>query len=128
MAKKDFSKINTGRVYDAIASATAEPEQEVLEVQQVEEAQEIPKARKSRRTYTDQEAQDALHNLKTAGRKGLHLPRINLAFSPEIYEYIQIMSRVRGESMTEFVNLAVSQHMEEHRDVYDKAIEFRNSL
>ena len=32
MAKKDFSQVNTGRVYDTIAAATAEPEQEAQNV------------------------------------------------------------------------------------------------
>lgn len=125
MAKKDFSEVNTGRVYDTIAAATAEPEQEAAEVLQEQEAQ---KERKPRRTYNEQEAAEALRTLRTSGKKGLKLPRINLAFAPDIYEYVQIMSRVRGESMTDFVNIALRQHMEEHRDLYDKAIEFRNSL
>lgn len=121
MAKKDFSNVNTGAVYNAIAAATAEPEP-------AQETQEAAPARKSRKTYTEQEAQEALRALKTSGKKGLKLPRINLAFTPDNYEYIQIMSRVRGESMTEFVNIALRQHMEEHRDLYERAIEFRNSL
>lgn len=122
MAKKDFSQVNTGRVYDAIADATAEPEQETQEAQQAQEAH------KTRRTYTEQEAQEFTQALKTSGRKGLKLPRINLAFAPDTYEYVQIMARVTGVSMTEFVNLALRQHMEEHKDLYEKAIEFRKSL
>ena len=50
MAKKDFSTINTGRVYEAIADATAEP------VQEVQEKQETKKKYKPRKTYTEQEA------------------------------------------------------------------------
>ena len=122
MAKKDFSTMNTDRVYNTIAAATAEPEQETAQ------EQETKTKRKERRTYTDQEAAEILQSMKTSGRKGIKLPRINLAFAPDIYEYVQIMSRVRGESMTDFVNIALRQHMTEHRDLYDKAIEFRNSL
>lgn len=125
MAKKDFSQINTGRVYNTIAEATAEPEQEAVEVIQT---QGTRKKYKERKTYTEQEAAELMQELKTSGRKGLKLPRINLAFAPDIYNYIQIMSRVRGESMTDFVNVALRQHMEEHHDLYEKAIEFRNSL
>ena len=125
MAKKDFSQVNTGRVYGAITEATAPETQEAAEVRQEQEPQE---PHKPRRTYNEQEAAEALRTLRTSGKKGLKLPRINLAFAPDIYEYVQIMSRVRGESMTDFVNIALRQHMEEHRDLYDKAIEFRNSL
>lgn len=119
-AKKDFSAVNTGRVYGKIAEATAE--------QEVQEVQESSGKRKPRKEYTAQEKLELMQEMKTAGRKGVKLPRINLAFVPSVYAYIQIMSRVRGESMTEFVNLALQQHMEEHRDLYDKAVEFRNSL
>lgn len=126
MAKtKDFSQLNTGRVYNAIAEATAEPEQEAQDTQEIDE---VKTERKPRRTYTEQEAFEIMQTMKTSGRKGLKLPRINLAFVPTVYNYVQIMSRVRGETMTEFVNLALQQHMEEHRDLYEKAIEFRNSL
>ena len=122
MAKKDFSTINTGRVYEAIADATAEP------VQEVQEKQETKKKYKPRKTYTEQEAQEFISELKTTGRKGLKMPRINMAFSPEIYDYIQTMARVSGITLTEFVNLAMKQHKEEHKDLYEKAVEFRNSL
>lgn len=124
MAKKDFSAINTDRVYNTIAQATAE-EPEALNAQ--EEQEEVRK-RKDRKTYTEQEAAEYLKDGNTAGRKGVKLQRINMAFYPDVYEYIQIMSRVRGESLTAFINLAIRQHMEEHSELYKKAIEFRNSL
>lgn len=128
MAKKDFSQVNTGRVYGTIAEATAEPEQEAVEVMQEAAAQEAAQERKPRRTYTEQEAAEIMQTLQTSGRKGIKLPRINLAFTPELHEYIITMSRVRGENLTQFVNYVLRQHMEEHRDIYEKAIEFRNSL
>lgn len=116
MAKKDFTSINTDRVLGTIAEATAEP------------AQEETKERKPRKTYNAQEAEEIMNTLQTTGRKGLKLPRINLAFTPEIHEYIVTMSRVRGENLTQFVNKVLAEHMEEHRDIYERAIEFRNSL
>ena len=128
MAKTDFSQVNTGRVYGTIAEATAEPEQEAVEVMQEAAAQEAAQERKPRRTYTEQEAAEIMQTLQTSGRKGIKLPRINLAFTPELHEYIITMSRVRGENLTQFVNYVLRQHMEEHRDIYEKAIEFRNSL
>lgn len=122
MAKKDFSNISTGRVYSTIEEATSEPEATAQEMAEVEEKQ------KKRKTYTAQEAAEFMQNFKTSGRKGIKLPRINLAFAPDLYEYIQTMSRVRGENLTEFVNNILREHMEEHNDIYQKAIEFKNSL
>lgn len=121
MAKIDFSQVNTGRVYDTIADATAEP-------QEAQETAGTQEERKERRTYSEQEAAKYLRDMKTSGRKGLKLPRVNLAFAPDIYDYIQTMSRVTGMNMTDFTNYVVRQYMEEHRDLYKKAIEFRNSL
>lgn len=119
MAKKDFTELETGRaLHNTIAEATA--------AQEEREKQE--KARKARREYTAAERQEFIKAMKTAGRKGVKLPRINLAFSPDIYDYVQTMARVRGETLTEFVNLALRQYMADHMDVYEKAIEFRNSL
>ncbi len=118
MAKKDFTQVNTGRVYETIEEATAETQEEII----------TPRTHRARKEYTPQEALEFLQEMKTAGRKGVKLPRINLAFAPDTYEYVQIMSRVRGESLTAFVNLALREHMREHADIYEKAIEFRNSL
>ncbi len=107
--RKDFTQINTDPVYDTIAEATRE-------------------ARKERKIYTEQEAQEFKENLQTSGRKGVKLPRINLAFSPETYDYIKTMSRARGETLTDFVNHVLKLSLEENRDVYEKALEFRNSF
>ena len=129
MAKKDFSQLNTGRVYSTIAEATAEPAaQEILEVPQAQEEQQAQPARKPRKTYTEEEKAEFLRTLNTNGKKGVKLPRINLAFSPQVYDFIKTMSRVRGENLTEFVNMVLQEYMEEHRDVYEKALEFKNSL
>lgn len=84
--------------------------------------------RKDRKIPTPAEREEIMSTMQTAGHKGCKLPRINLAFSPANYDYIVAMSRARGETMTEFVNKVLTDHLEAHRDVYDKVIEFRNSL
>lgn len=122
-AKKDFTNISTGNVYRTIAEATSEQE-----TQQVIEAAPAVDAPHTRKTYTEAEAQEFLSSLKTAGRKGVKLPRINLAFSPEVYDFVKTMSKVSGITLTEFVNKVMKQYMDEHREQYEKAIEFRNSL
>lgn len=111
--KKDFTKV--------IAEATQEP-------QEAQEKQAKPRKQKERKTYTDAEAAEFLQNMKTTGRKGVKLPRINLAFAPDLYEYAQTMARAAGISYTEFVNSVLRQHMNEHADTFKKAIEFRKSL
>lgn len=118
---KDFKGINAGKVKSTIAEAT----QEAPDTQEI---QETPRKNKPRKTYTTQEAAEFSNSLKTAGRKGVKLPRINLAFTPEVYDYIKTMSKAAGLTYTEFVNHILQAHKEEHADVYQQAINFRNSL
>ena len=106
MAQKDFSQLS-----NVIAQATVEQGK-----------------RKPRKEYTEQEAAEIAETMHTAGKKGVKLPRINLAFSPSNYRYIEYMSRVRGENLTQFVNKIIAEHMEQHKDVYEKAQEFIDSL
>lgn len=46
----------------------------------------------------------------TRGRKGQSMPRINMAFRPDIHEYITRESRRRGLSKTEFVNFVLDSY------------------
>ena len=122
MGNKDFSGINTQDIY---SKAIEEATQETPEAQ---EAQEPPKKRKERVTYNEQEAADFLQDMKTTGRKGLHLPRINIAFSPDMYDYVRTMSKAAGMTYTEFINKIIAEHKKTHEDIYQRAIDIRNSL
>lgn len=116
MAKKDFSKVNTGDIYSkTIAEAT-------------QEAPAAQETRKARKTYSAQEAAEFMQDMRTTGRKGVKLPRINLAFSPEIYDYVRTMSKVTGMTYTEFINRILQDHMDKHGDTYQQAIKIRNSI
>ena len=75
-----------------------------------------------------EEAEKAMVELKTSGRKGVKLPRYNVAFAPDLYAYIQTMSRAAGQSYTEFINLCVRQHLNANKDKYDTARSFLDSL
>lgn len=68
-----------------------------------------------------QQTQDALEALQTQGRKGMKLPRINLAFTPSNLDYIRVMAGIRGESMTKFVNRVLEADMEANGDKYRAA-------
>lgn len=108
MAKKDFTQVNTEPVYDAISNATT--------------------AQKPRKTYTPEEAEELKASRKTQGRKGTKLPRVNLALSPQIYDYVKTVSTVCGMTITDFINGELQRSFERNRDVYDEAIAFRNKI
>lgn len=105
---KDFTAINTGRVYSAIEKGTSRKGQQGKASQQ--------------------EAADRASKLKTQGRKGCKAVRINMAFTPENHEYIKVMAKVTGKTMTEFANLAIERYRTEHPDLYEKAKAIIDSL
>lgn len=84
--------------------------------------------KRERKTYTEEEAKAFMNDLKTTGRKGVKITRINMAFTPDNYDFIKTMSKVSGLTITEFVNRIMQQYMKEHMEQYEKAIEFRNSI
>lgn len=144
--KKDFSNIVTNNVYNAIAEATADPAEETAhEVIEIEEEsieskepvmlsdnetgnEQEKQTRKERKTYSEEELKEFKNTLKTQGRKGAELPRMNMAFRSDIYDYIKTMSRASGCNLTEFVNIVMMQHKAAHEEDYKKALEFRINL
>ena len=70
---------------------------------------------------TPAEAAERASLMRTQGRKGCKLPRINMAFTPENYEYIRVLARITGKSMTEFTNCICDEYREKHHDLYDQA-------
>lgn len=113
MAKKDFSDIAAARVHNDVEKATA---------------QEKPAGRKKRKEYEGEEAQKIRETMRTQGKKGAGLKRINLAFSDSNYAYVSTMARVRGETLTAFVNHVIAESMATNAETYMQAIQFRNSL
>lgn len=99
--KKDFAGMNTGRVFGAIEQATSNRGQQ---------GQASP-----------QEAAERAAELRTQGRKGCKAIRINMAFTPENHEFIKIMAKISGKTMTEFANLAIQRYREEHPELYEQA-------
>ena len=119
--KKDFSEVNARSVYNQIDEATAAPDQ-----QDEQQAQEVQK--KPRKTYTAEERLQRMAEGATQGCKGIKLRRINMGFTPEVYDYISTMARVRGESIATFTRYIFTRSMDENREIYEKAKAFRESL
>lgn len=103
------------------------PELFKQEVQEESDGDEKPQ-RKPRRTYTPEEIKEAKKHRKTQGKKGMKLTRINMAFDPELYDYIRVMARVYGGTITDFVNVIVKRSYEADRETYEKAKQFIKTL
>ena len=101
MTKQDFSGINTGRIYRDIEQATAKKGQQG--------------------TASPQEASERAAQLQTQGRKGCKAVRINMAFTPDNHEFVKIMARISGQTMTEFTNHVIEQYRAEHPEIFEQA-------
>ena len=69
-----------------------------------------------------EEQKERIDSMRTSGRKGCKMPRINVAFSGPNYEFVSIMSRIHGKSLTRYVNDLITAYREEHPDLYEKAL------
>lgn len=99
--KKDFSAVNTGRVYGELHQATSNKGQQP--------------------TVSHAEAQERAEQLRTQGRKGCKAVRINMAFTPSNHEFIKVLSTITGQTMTEFTNSVIEQYRTEHPEVFEQA-------
>lgn len=107
MAKK-FKEVaeKTPGVYETIIGAA----EEVQEVQEVSAEQKV---------FAD---------LRTQGQKGAKLDRINMAFTAENMDYIRTMSKLKGQTMTQFVNVLVAHEREQNGAAFDAAKKILESL
>ncbi len=106
--KKDFAGINTGRVYNSIEQATSQKGQQG--------------------TASPQEQEERAADLRTQGRKGCKATRINMAFTPDNYEFIKVMAKASGKTMTEFTNLVIAAYQREHPEIMEQARAFLNTI
>lgn len=100
-SKKDFNSIQTGNVFKAVEQATSRKGQQG--------------------TASPQEAHERAEALRTQGRKGAKATRINMAFTPANHQFIKVMARISGQTMTEFTNYVIEQYRTEHPELYGQA-------
>lgn len=99
-AKKNFESIDTrnqrkpGKVEEAMSQATSRRGQQ-------------PKA-------TEEEAKERRKNMKTQGRNGAKLKRINMAFSDENYDFLFTVGQFKGLSITAYVNEIIAAYRQTH--------------
>lgn len=123
--KKNFESISTGRVYNAIATATAE---EPKQAEPATDKKDLLARRSRNADPTPEQLRAAQEQNKTQGRRGCRATRINMAFTPEVHEYIVTMARVRGESITQFTNYIFKKSMTDNAELYEQAKAFKNSI
>lgn len=112
MAKtKDFTRMNVtpvNKVYDSIEQGTSRKGQQG--------------------TASPEEAKERASQLKTQGRKGCKAIRINMAFTPENHQFIKVMAKASGRTMTEFTNLVIEAYRREHPEIMEQAQNFLDTI
>ncbi len=99
--KKDFSTINTEKVFNSIETATSRKGQQG--------------------TASPEEAAQRAAQLRTQGRKGCKAVRINMAFTPDNYDFVKVTAQATGQTMTKFTNFIVEKFRAEHAEEYKEA-------
>lgn len=120
MAKKDFGAISTERATGGELLQTA---QEVLG-----KVATATSRKGQQGDVTPKEAAERASALKTQGRKGCKAVRINMAFTPENHEFVKLIARAKGLTMTEFTNNIIQQYREDNPELMEKAQAFIDSL
>lgn len=107
-SKKDFSQIKTDSIFNAIETGTSR--------------------RGQQGTASPEEQAERAAELRTQGRKGCKATRINMAFTPENHEFIKVMARASGKTMTEFANLVIAAYRNEHPEILEQARAFLDTV
>lgn len=112
--KKNFKTTaeNAQPVYTTIIGAASEDH----EAQEAREVQEMSSEQK------------ALQGLRTRGRKGEKLVHFNMSFTAENMDYIRTMSKIKGQTMTQFVNVIIATERDRNGKIYDAAKEILKNL
>ena len=109
MAKSFKEKAARPSVYAAISGT----ETEVAEVKEVIEVQEV------QGNFTERQ-----ESLRTQGKKGAKAQRFNMAFTPSNLDFIRIMSKINGQTMTQFVNEIIDREREAQSETYQQVKSF----
>lgn len=116
-AKDKLANMNTAPTYSStVAAALKRP------------------AADGKKAYSPQPAADPAEvaertaAMRTQGRKGCKEQRINMAFTPDNYDYIKTMAAATGLTMTEFTNKIIASYKDEHSEYYDMAKQMRENL
>ena len=67
-----------------------------------------------------QSVKEAQAEQHTQGRKGYKMQRINMAFTPDNIDFLRTISKVKGQTMTQFVNDILDKAREENKDLIEQ--------
>lgn len=109
------------RLAEDLDKGTAAAPQEAAQPEPApEKTQPAPAALTDKKKAEAEDREARLAEGRTQGKKGLYAKRINMAFRPDVYEYIRVAAYSDGKTLTEFVNeslLYLMQHDPEYLEL-----------
>jgi len=78
---------------------------------------------RTQHTQDEPTTQDTQLVRGTQGKRGQKLPRINMAFTRDNLEHLQLMARIEGVSITEYVNRLIKTDQTNQASTINKAKE-----
>lgn len=84
----------------------------------------------AQKTYQENEVfqEISYSEIKTQGKKGEKLPRLSMRVSPRILNYLKLISKMEGMTVTEYVNLLAEKDYISKIDYLNKVQEVKNSF
>lgn len=135
MAKKFGAKLaGADKYFSAFDEQEVQTEQEVQaeqEVQTVHTTKSEQEVQEVIEKYEEQEVQETqeVHKVQgTQGRKGQKMKRINMAFGDENLEYINVMAKIQGKTMTKWVNDLIDKERADNQGIYEQIKKLANKI
>ena len=79
-------------------------------------------------TQEAQAVSDVYEARNTQGKAGMKAARINMAFSPANYEFMQVMAHAHKMTITKYVNHVMEEERKRSADKYQKAKDLMDNL
>lgn len=98
------------------------------ELEAVRQQMQQGQGSKAHPTASPEEAEKRAKAGNTRGVKGAKMPTINMRFKADNFEYLQVMSGLKGVSVTAFCNEIIEQHREKNADTFAQAQELARSI
>ena len=62
------------------------------------------------------------NTMRTQGRNGCRMDRINLPLTPDNNSFVRIMAKMTGQTLGGYINYIIQAYRDEHPDLYNDAL------
>lgn len=124
--KKSFKKTGAEAVSKFFSDATlsTQPEPITQDARHTQQVQDVQVTQNEQSTLVTQDTQNAQEKNITVKDRVQSKPRINMAFDEESLDYMHVMARMDGVTITKYVNKLIQNDMQVRNEEYKMAVKF----